>query len=70
MPRDIPLPHPGVVLREEFLEPIGLSVYALAQAIHVTRSWVNDICLGRSEAKPPSGRAGPRRRPVSGRRAP
>ena len=37
MPCDIPLPHPGVVLREEFLEPMGLSVYALA----------NDICLGR-----------------------
>ena len=47
MPRDIPLPHPGVVLREEFLEPMGLSVYALAKAVHVTRSRVNDICLGR-----------------------
>ena len=28
--RTIPLPHPGIVLREEFLEPMGLSVYALA----------------------------------------
>ncbi len=47
MPRNIPLPHPGSVLREEFLEPMGLSVYALAKAIHVARSRVNDICLGR-----------------------
>ena len=47
MPRDIPLPHPGVVLREEFLEPMDLSVYGLAKAIHVTRSRINDICLGR-----------------------
>lgn len=47
MSRDIPLPHPGVVLKEEFLVPMGLSVYALAKAIHVTRSRVNDICLGR-----------------------
>ncbi|MBV8440955.1 MAG: HigA family addiction module antidote protein [Hyphomicrobiales bacterium] len=47
MARDIPLPHPGVVLKEEFLEPMGLSVYALAKAIHVTRSRINDVCLGR-----------------------
>ncbi len=47
MPADIPMPHPGVVLREEFLEPMGLSVYALAKAIHVTRSRINDICNGR-----------------------
>jgi antitoxin HigA-1 len=47
MSRDIPLPHPGIALKEEFLEPMGLSVYALAKAIHVTRSRINDICLGR-----------------------
>jgi addiction module HigA family antidote len=45
--RDIPVPHPGVILREEFLEPMGLSVYALAKAIHVTRSRINEICHGR-----------------------
>ncbi len=47
MSADIPMPHPGVVLREEFLEPMGLTVYALAKAIHVTRSRINDICHGR-----------------------
>ena len=47
MPADIPMPHPGVVLREEFLEPMGLSVYALAGSIRVTRSRINDICNGR-----------------------
>lgn len=46
-PRDIPLPHPGVVLREEFLEPLGLSIYALARAIRVPRSRMNEICRGR-----------------------
>lgn len=44
---DIPMPHPGIVLREEFLEPMGLTVYGLAKAIHVTRSRINDICHGR-----------------------
>jgi addiction module HigA family antidote len=47
MPANIPMPHPGVVLREEFLEPMGLTVYALAKAIHVTRRRINDICHGR-----------------------
>jgi hypothetical protein len=30
-------------LREEFLKPIGISAYELAQRIHLTRSRVNDI---------------------------
>ncbi|MCW0182001.1 HigA family addiction module antitoxin [Zavarzinia sp.] len=47
MPRTIPLPHPGEVLREEFLIPMGLSVYGLAKAIDVPRSRINDICHGR-----------------------
>ncbi len=47
MTSDIPMPHPGVILREEFLEPMGISVYALAKAIHVTRSRINEICHGR-----------------------
>jgi len=42
----IPLPHPGAVLREEFLEPMGLSVYALAKAVGVPRSRINGICRG------------------------
>lgn len=45
--RDISMPHPGTILREEFLEPMSLSVYALANAIHVPRSRLNDICRGR-----------------------
>jgi antitoxin HigA-1 len=43
----IPLPHPGEVLRTEFLEPMGLSVYALAKAIGVPRSRLNEIAHGR-----------------------
>jgi len=45
--RTIPVPHPGSVLRSEFLEPMELSVYALAQAIHVPRSRMNEICHAR-----------------------
>jgi addiction module HigA family antidote len=39
--------HPGEILREDFLTPMQLSVYTLAQAIKVSRSRVNDVVLGR-----------------------
>ena len=47
MTRTIPHPHPGEILREEFLSPMGLSVYALAKAIALSRSRINEICHGR-----------------------
>lgn len=39
--------HPGLVLKAEFLEPLGLSVYALAAALGVPRVRLNDIVRGR-----------------------
>ena len=41
------LVHPGEILRDDFLRPMEISVYALAQDIKVPRSRVNDIVLGR-----------------------
>ena len=43
----LPLIHPGEILRDDFLQPMKISVYTLAQAIKVPRSRVNDIVLGR-----------------------
>ena len=43
----LPLVHPGEILRDDFLQPMAISVYALAQDIKVPRSRVNDIVLGR-----------------------
>ena len=39
--------HPGEILKEEFLDEMGVSVYALSKAIDVPRSRINDIVLGR-----------------------
>lgn len=39
--------HPGEILREEFMAPLGLSANALARAIHVTPARINDIVRGR-----------------------
>ena len=43
----LPLTHPGEILRDDFLGPMKISVYTLAQAIKVPRSRINDIVLGR-----------------------
>jgi addiction module HigA family antidote len=45
--RRLPPVHPGEILRDEFLGPMGISVYELANALHVPRSRINDIVLGR-----------------------
>jgi antitoxin HigA-1 len=39
--------HPGEVLREDFLIPLGITAYRLAKAIGVTESAVSDILNGR-----------------------
>ena len=35
--------HPGEILREEFLEPMGISAYKLSVELHVSPPTVNDI---------------------------
>lgn len=44
--------HPGEILREEFLEPLGLSAHALAQALRVPAPRVNDIVRERRTVTP------------------
>ena len=39
--------HPGEILREEFLKPLGISAYELAKRLHVPAPRVNDIVLER-----------------------
>lgn len=37
--------HPGEVLRENYLKPLGLSVNALSKRLNVPTSRMNDIVL-------------------------
>ena len=39
--------HPGEVLRDDFMEPLGLSATALARAIGVTPARISEIVRGR-----------------------
>lgn len=40
-------PHPGEILLEEFLRPMGLSQNALARAVHVPPRRINELVLGK-----------------------
>lgn len=44
--------HPGEILREEFLEPLGMSAHALAMALRVPAPRVNDIVRERRGVTP------------------
>lgn len=44
--------HPGEVLREDYLKPLGMTANALAKALHVPASRVNDIVLERRGVTP------------------
>jgi addiction module HigA family antidote len=39
----LPSVHPGAILREEFLEPLGMTAYQLAKAIGVEQTRISEI---------------------------
>jgi antitoxin HigA-1 len=41
----LPNPHPGEILLEQFLKPMGLSQNGLARAIHVPPRRINEVVL-------------------------
>ncbi len=43
MPKVLPPVHPGEVLREEFMLPLGISINALARDLHVPVSRISKI---------------------------
>ena len=55
--RRLPPVHPGKILRDEFLTPMRISVYELANAINVPRSRANDIVLGAAQNNGPTAAA-------------
>ena len=46
-PKTLPNIHPGEVLDQEFLQPMGLSQNALARAVNVPPRRINEIVLGK-----------------------
>jgi addiction module HigA family antidote len=44
--------HPGEILREEFMEPLGLTAHALAMALRVPATRIGDIVRERRAITP------------------
>lgn len=44
--RTVPYPHPGEILKEEFLDPMGITAYRLAKAIGVQQTRISGIIAG------------------------
>jgi addiction module HigA family antidote len=44
--------HPGEILREEFLVPLGLTPYALAKACHVPRTRIERLASEKTPVTP------------------
>lgn len=45
--RDLPPVHPGEILLEDFLKPLGISRYRLAKSIGVPQRRIDEICAGK-----------------------
>lgn len=43
----IQLEHPGIILKEEFLDPMGLTAYRVAQGTGITESTLSKIIKGK-----------------------
>lgn len=46
------MPHPGTILRSDFLEPLGLSANALALALRVPAPRISELVRGRRGITP------------------
>jgi len=47
MAKKLPPTHPGEVLQEEFLKPLGISQYRLAKGLNVPARRINEIVQGK-----------------------
>lgn len=52
MTRTIPLSHPGEILLEDFLKPMGITQYRLAKEIGVSQRRIGQICSGQRAITP------------------
>lgn len=53
--RKVPYPHPGEILLEEFLKPMGITQYRLAKEIGVPQRRIGEIVAGKRSVSPDTG---------------
>ena len=52
IPNNRPATHPGEILREDFLLPMGITQKELAEAVHVPFQRINEIISGKRGLTP------------------
>jgi addiction module HigA family antidote len=55
MAREVPYPHPGEILLEEFLKPMSITQYRLAKEIGVPQRRIGEIVAGKRAVSPDTG---------------
>jgi antitoxin HigA-1 len=53
--RKVPYPHPGEILLEEFLKPMGITQYRLSKEIGVPQRRIGEIVAGTRAVTPDTG---------------
>ena len=53
--RKIPYPHPGEILLEEFLKPMGITPYRLAKEIGVPQGRIGEVLAGKRAVSADTG---------------
>jgi len=53
--RKVPYPHPGEILMEEFLKPMGITQYRLAKEIGVPQPRIGEIVAGKRSVTADTG---------------
>jgi addiction module HigA family antidote len=53
--RKVPYPHPGEILIEDFLKPMGITQYRLAKEIGVPQRRIGEIVAGTRAVTPDTG---------------
>jgi addiction module HigA family antidote len=53
--RKVPYPHPGEILLEEFLKPMGITQYRLAKEIGVPQRRIGEVVAGKRSVTADTG---------------
>lgn len=53
--REVAYPHPGEILLEEFLKPMGITQYRLAKEISVSQRRIGEIVAGKRSVTADTG---------------
>lgn len=51
-PQTIPYPHPGEVLKNDFIEPLELTAYKVAKTLGVSQTAIGEILAGKRSISP------------------